>query len=192
MSDLSAVRQKVQEGADWRGTIRVSIQGEEHELTVRQLTDDEFWEVMSLISREEIQALRDELPADLLEEYQELQRAEDLDEEGQERIEEVREELNEEAPDITDVLSTETFHGIQRCAKKAVVPDEEDLRMAFAERAPEIESEYGVTVKTPEDVRPALQDEIETMIDNATNFTSFTIGMQALFQTVGDEGNLEP
>lgn len=190
MSDLHSVRQKVEEGADWRGTIRVEIGDEEHELTVRQLRDPEFQEVMSLIDREELQELQSELGGTDMEEYRELQQAEDLDEEEEERLEELREELQQSSGNIFDVLSTETFEGIRRCAKYAVEPDEEDLREAFVDRAAEIESEYGVKVKTPEDVRPAIQDDIEAMIDRATNLASFTIGIQALVETIGeDEGN---
>lgn len=190
MSDLSSVRQKVTEGADWRGSIRVTIGGDEHELTVRQLKDPEFFEVMSKIDRDELQELRDELPAEEMEEYRELQQKDTLEGDERERFEELEAMLEEESGDMFKVLSRETFEGIRQCAKYAVEPDDEDLRQAFTERAADIEREYGVKVKTPEDVEPALQDDIEGMIDDATNFTSFTIGLQALVQTVGeDEGN---
>lgn len=190
MSDLNQLRQKVEEGAEWRGSIRVTIGGEEMELTVRQLKDHEFFEVMSHIDRDELQQLRSEMPGDLMDEYQELQRKEELDDEEQERFEELEERLEDESVDLFEVLSEETFLGIQKCAKYAVEPDDEDRRQAFTERAPEIEREYGVKVSTPEDVEPALQDDIENLIENATNFTSFTIGIQALVESVGeDEGN---
>lgn len=194
MSDLNSVREKVAEGAAWRGTIRVEIGGEENELTVRQLRDPEFFEVMSLIDRDELQNLREDLPDGMMEEYRELQQAEDLDEEEHERLEELRAELEEhsDAGSLFESLSHDTFEGIRKCAKYAVEPDEEDLQHAFRERASEIEREYGIRVQTPEDVEPALQDDIEEMIDACTKFTSFTIGIQALVQTVGeDEGNLE-
>lgn len=190
MSDLSSVRQKVEEGANWRGTINVSIGGEEHELTVRQLKDSEFREVMSLIDRGELQEFQDGMPEDLLDEHRELQQKDNLDEEESERLTELENKLDEQSVDIFEVLSEDTFEGIQKCAKYAVEPDEEDLREAFMERAPEIEEEYGVKVQTPDDVRPALQDDIDDMIERSTNFTSFAIGIQALVQTVGeDEGN---
>jgi len=190
MSDLNTVRQKVDEGANWRGEIRVNIQGEEHELTIRQLKDPEFFEVMSMIDRDELQELRAELPDEEMEEYRDLQGREELDEDERERFEELESKLEEETSSMFEVLSQSTFEGIRKCAKYAVEPDEEDVRMAFAERAPQIESEYGIKVKQPEDVEPALQDDIEAMIDDATNFTSFAIGIQSLVQSIGeDEGN---
>lgn len=192
MSDLHTVNQKVAEGADWRGTIHVTIDDEEHELTVRQLRDPEFHEVMSLIDRDELQELRDGLPEETMTEYRDLQRKEELDDEERERFEELEAELQDSSINIFDVLSRETFEGIQRCAKYAIEPDEEDKRRAFTERAAEIEKEYGIKVQTPEDVEEALQDDIDAMIENATNFTSVTIGIQALVQSVGeDEGKLE-
>jgi hypothetical protein len=193
MSDLNYVKQKTKEGVEWRGTIRVTIGGEEKELTIRQLVDPEFEEVMRLIDRDELQQLREELPTDLMEEHRELQRKEEeLTDEEQERFTELEEKLEENTVDLFEILSEDTFKGIRLCGKYAVEPDEEDKREAFMERAAEIEREYDTRVETPEDVEPALQDDIEFMIENATNFTSFTIGVQALVETVGrDEGNSE-
>lgn len=190
MSDLSKVDAKLQEGADWRGTIRVNIEDEEYELTVRQLRDPEFREVMSKIDRNELQALREELPGDAMETMRELRQKDELDEDEEERLDEAQEKLNEAEVDIFEILSDSTFEGIRQCAKYAVEPDEEDIREAFMDRAHEIEREYGVKVQEPEDVMPALQDDIEDMIDKATNMASFTIGIQCLVETVGeDEGN---
>lgn len=191
MSDLYAVREKVEEGINWRGEIRVHVDGEERELTVRQLRDPEFFEVMKLIDREELQSLQGDMPEAEMEEYKELQREDELDEDQRERFEELEEELEAKTADVFDKVSEDTFNGIRRCAKYAVEPSEEDKREAFMDRAAQIESEYGIKVETPEDVEPAIQDDIEYVIDNATNFTSFTIGIQALVETVSEEGNSE-
>jgi hypothetical protein len=190
MSDLSKVDAKLQEGADWRGTIRVNLDDEEYELTVRQLRDPEFREVMSKIDRDELQELRERLPSDAMETMRELRQKDELTEEEEDRLEDAQGELNDAEVDIFEILSDETFAGIRQTAKYAVEPDEEDIREAFMERAHEIESEYGVKVSEPEDVMPALQDDIEAMVDKATNMASFTIGIQCLVETVGEsEGN---
>ena len=189
MSDLFETKQKAKEGIEWRGTIRVTIDGEEHELSVRQLRDPELTEVMDLIDREELQDLRGQLPEDDMEEYRELQDSDELDEEEEERLAELEETLEEESGNVFDVLSKQTLEGLRLAAKYAVEPDEEDMQEAFMNRAAEIEKEYGVKVQEPEDVKPALQDDIEYMIDNATGFMSFTIGIQCLVETAGDEGN---
>lgn len=192
MSDFSAVRQKLTEGSEWRGTIQVSIQGETHELTIRPLTEDEFWEVMGKVDKSEIGSLKEELPAEELEEFRELQGQDEISEDEEERLAELEQLLEDESPDPTDVLSLDTFKGIKLAAKKGVVPSEEDKRRAFAERAREIEEEYGVSVQTVEDVEEPLNREVERMIDRATTrtgFAAFTIGMQVLFESVGEEGN---
>lgn len=190
MSDLSKLDAKIQKGADWRGTVRVSLGDEEYELTIRQLKDPEFREVMSMIDRDELQELRDSLPSDAMETLKELRQKDELDEEEEDRLEEAQAEMEDAEVDIFEILSEDTFEGIRLCAKYAVEPDQEDIREAFMDRAHEIESEYGVKVTEPEDVMPALQDDIEAMIDNATNMASFTIGIQCLVETVGEnEGN---
>lgn len=192
MSDLHSVREKVSEGADWRGTISVEIDGEEYDLTVRQLRDPEFYEVMSMVDRSELQEMQEELPDDKMDEYQELQSMEERSEEEEERMEELQSELENSDADFFTVLSEDTFEGIRQAAKYAVVPDEEDLQEVFQNRARAVEQEYGVKVQTPEDVRPAVEDEIESMLDESTDFVSFVIGMKALLESVGeDEGNSE-
>lgn len=190
MSDLSKVESKLMEGAEWRGTIRVNLEDEEYNLTVRQLRDPEFKEVMSMVDREELQELREELPSDAMKTLRELRQKEELTEEEEADLEEAQEALNDSEVDLFEILSDETFEGIRLCAKYAVEPDEEDIREAFMDRAHEIERKYGIKVETPEDVMPALQDDIENMLDHATNMASFTIGIQCLVETVGeDEGN---
>lgn len=190
MSDLLQAKQKIQEGIEWRGTITAEINGEEHEFTIRQLRDSELREVLDLLDREELKELSSDLPEEEVEELRELQRKEeDLTDDEQDRLEELRETVEEEAGDVLDVLSEDTFEAIRNTAKYAIEPDEEDLEQAFKNRASAIEREYGYKVKTPEDVKPALQDEIDQMIDDATNFTSVNIGIQCLVETVGEEGN---
>lgn len=192
MSDFDRVREKLMRGADWRGTIQVTIDGEEHELTIKPLTEEDFWEIKGSINQDEIDELRENLPEEKLTEYRELQGQDELTDEESERLEELETFLKEEAPDPTEVLSIETFRAIKLAAKKAVVPSEEDKRAAFAERAAEIEEEHGVAVRQPEDVEEPLKKEAEEMIEMAsvrTGFAAFTIGMQALFESVGDEGN---
>lgn len=189
MSDLQTVGQKLTEGAEWRGTIRVGVDGDEHELTIRQMKDPEWKGVRGDIDRDELQSLQDEMPSEKVEELDELRDKDELSDEQAERFEELEEEVREESPDPLAVLSDETFNAIRQVAKYCVEPDEEDKREAFMDRADEIEREYNTKVQTPDDVEEALQDDIEAMIDNSTNMASFTIGMQCLVETVGDEGN---
>jgi hypothetical protein len=166
--------------------------GEKVELTVRQLRDPEFREVMSLIDRDELDEMRGDMDEETVEELQDLRTKDESTDEERERFEELRAEMEAQSSDLFDAVSESTFEGIRKCAKYAVVPDEEDKREAFVDRAAEIESEYGIKVQQPADVEEALQDDIEQMIDDATEFVSFAIGMQALLETVGkDEGNSE-
>lgn len=192
MSDLFEVRQKTVEGANWRGTVRLTLDGEEKELCVRQLRDKEFFRVMKRIDRDELRALREELPDDLMEEYRELQDQEDLSEDEEERLDEVEEELNERSTSLFDALSVETFEGIVDCAYYGVEPDQADLKQALFEYADDIEEAYGEEPKTDKDEvvhRFVKEHVLHDMLDQSTNFQSFIIGMQVLIETVGAEGN---
>lgn len=191
MSQLDSAVSKTLQGAEWRGTVTVPMGGESMELTVRQLVDDEFYEVSDKINWDELEEYSEAVPSDLREEYEEIgaEDDEDLTDEELEKREELEEQINEQTPRIFDVLSYETFQGLQLAAKYGVEPDEEDKKSALKTKGSEIEAEYGVQVRTPEDTEVYWHDQIEEMIDNSTNMSTFLIGMQVLTTTAGEEGN---
>jgi len=188
MSDLFEVRNKTESGADWRGEIDVVVDDEHHELTVRQLVDPEFWEVMSLVDTDELDELQSELPEDLMEEYDELQSKDNLSGEERERLEELQSEVESADINIFDTLSKDTFDGLVTAAKYGVEPDAEDVRYALANFTDDIDQLYGGT--SNEDAEEYVNDHIiGPMIDNSTDFTSFAIGIKVLGATLDDEGN---
>lgn len=192
MSDIHKLRQKVTQGKEWRGTIRVMLGEDEAELTVRQLKDEEFFEVMSMIDKEELESLRGDLPDDELERYYDLQDKEDeLTDEEQEEFAELEELLNQKSANLFQTLSKQTFDGIILCAKYSVEPDDSDLKSAMMddEWVHQKEEEGYGPIKTPEDCYEPLKDDIGHMLEDATDFTSFNIGLMTLIETVGDSKN---
>jgi len=191
MSDLDAATSKTLKGAEWRGTITVPINDESHELTIRQLVDDEFYEISDKLDWDELEAYEDAIPNEIQDEYQELTELDDeeLSDEQATRLNELEESIEDEMPRVFDVLSYSTFQGLQLAAKYGVEPDEADMANALKNKAHEIEAEYGVKVSTPEDTKVYFQEQIDSMIDNSTDFASFIIGMKVLVETAGGEGN---
>lgn len=189
MSDLFEVRQKVEEGANWRGSITVSIGGEQQELTVRQLRDTEFWEVMSLIDTDEIEDLQSDLPEEEMEEFRDLQSKDDLTDGESDRLAELQDELEDTTGEnIFEELSFDTFKGIKKCAKYGVEPDDADIQRALTDAVGEIRDTYGGG--SHEEARQYVQDTvIDPTIENSTNFTSFAIGVRVLGETLEGEGN---
>lgn len=188
MSDLFEVREKVEKGAKWRGTINVEIDGEVKELTVRQLRDPEFWEVMSMVDTDELENLQADLPEDVQEEMRELQHADDLDEDDEERLEELQSEIENSGINMFDAISEETFNGVKLCAKYGVEPDDSDIRDALTRFTDDINDKYGGT--SHDEARQYVNDQvIEPMIEQSTDFTSFAIGVRVLSETLEDEGN---
>lgn len=190
MSDLFETRQKVEEGAQWRGEITVAIDGDKQELCVRQLRDPEFWEVMSLVDTDELAELQDNLPEDKMEEFNELRDADDLSEADEKRLEELQKELEDSDVNMFEVVSTETFQGIRKAAKYGIEPDDKDKREALVEYGDKIKEQYGRA--TNEEAAEYINDHvIDPMIESSTDFTSFTIGIKVLTETIGDTGKLE-
>lgn len=191
MSGIHELAKKTKEGTDWRGTITVEEDGDEIELTVRNLTSPEIEDVFRLIDREELETLEDELPTEQMDERRELL---EMDEDErtdaeQERLDELTDELEGTTMKLFDILSKETFNGIRLAAKKGVVPSQEEMREAVKERAHEIEQETGRQVAVPEDTFDFLKDELQWSIENNSKFIGFQIGMKVLRETGETKGN---
>jgi hypothetical protein len=188
MSDLFEARAKTEQGAEWRGSINVSIDDEQHNLTVRQLRDPEQWEVMAKVDTDELEALQSELPEDKMEEYRELTEKDNLDDEEEQRLENLQAEVEDSDLNLFDALSFETYEGLKQAAKYGVEPDESDVRRALKQHTGDIEDAYGGTRN--EDAKQYLNDTvIEPMIERSTDFTSFAIGVKVLGETLGDTKN---
>jgi len=188
MSDLFAAREKVEKGAEWRGSINVEIDGEVHNLTVRQLFDPEQWEVMQDIDLDEIEALRDELPEDKMEELDELQEKDRLSDEEEARLEALQAEIEDSDIDIFGVLSFDTYNGLKKAGKYGVEPDESDIQYALTNHTNEIEEMYGGM--SHDDAEKYVNDHvIEPLIEKSTNFVSFAIGIEVIGETLGDTKN---
>lgn len=189
MSDLFKTREKVEKGTDWRGTITVEVDGDQQELSVRQLRDTEYWEVMALIDLDEIEEFQESLPEDVLEEYEELQDEDSLTDSEEERLSTLQEELEDSNSNMFDTISPDTFEGIRQCARYSVEPDDDDVREAMVEYGEQIKERYGDNYGDEEARKWIQSNVIDPMIDNSTDFTSFTIGVKALTETNPDEGN---
>lgn len=188
MSDLFEARAKTEQGAEWRGNINVSINGDQHDLTVRQLRDPEQWEVMAKVDTDELESLQSELPEEQMEEYRDLSEKDNLNDDEEERLEELQAEVEESDINLFDTLSFETYKGLKQAAKYGVEPDEEDVRTALTEHTDAIAENYGGT--SHDEAEQYVNDNvIEPMIENSTDFTSFAIGVKVLGETLGDTKN---
>lgn len=189
MSDLFEAREKTEKGASWRGSINVSIDGEQHDLTVRQLRDPEFWEVMSQVNTDELEELQADLPEEKMEEFRELQnKGDELTDDEADRLDELQREVEEEDINLFEVLSFETYRGLQTAAKYGVEPDEDDIQYAMTNHADEIESDYG-GLSRKNAVDYCNDHVIAPLIERSTDFTSFAMGVKCLGETLGDSGN---
>jgi len=189
MSDLYDVRQKTEEGKEWRGEITVPMDGESKTLTVRQLVDTELWEIRSYIDFDELKSLdeHDDLDEDKVEELRELTEQDELTDDEENRLAELEEELDGSF-DVFDAISMDTFRGIKLTAKYCVEPDQNDVVQALNNHAAEIENDHG---QADDDTAAEWVNTnvIHPMIEDSTNLNSFMIGMKALEETLESEGN---
>jgi hypothetical protein len=137
---------------------------------------------MHKVDMDEVRSLQNDIPEDVMDEYTDLDPDEDA-----ERIAELEEEIDDVS--LFDKLSLETFNGIQQAAKFGVEPDDNDVAYAQENEAKKLVEKYGSPV-TEANAREHIQESvIGPMIEDATNFESFAIGMEVITQTTSAEGN---
>jgi len=208
-SDYFESRKKLVQGNNWRGEITIEIDGDEYNWTVRQMEDDEYFDVISDIDRDAIQEFRDEVDEDKLEEYRELQDErkelrnkrdgddDNLTDDEQERLDEVDERVGElreelEDADILDRIDQETFEAIRRAGRYGVVPGEDDVDYVMGLTFDRQEELFGRKIQSRDEAETAIKDDMTQVLENATDFVSFEVGLQVLQKTMQpeeDEGN---
>jgi len=189
MSDLFPLREKTEKGKEWRGEIIVPDGGDTRTLTVRQLVDTEYWEVMTYINLDELKNLSesDDVDEDKLSELQSLANQDELSDSEAERMQQLESEIDANL-NIFDSVSMDTFKGIKKTAKYCVEPDQNDIVQAMNNHAATIEDEYGAA--TDENARKWVNDNvIDPMIEDSTDLLSFMVGMKALQATLETAGN---
>lgn len=189
MSDLFPLREKTEKGKEWRGEITIPDDGDSRTLTVRQLVDTEYWEVMTYIDLDELTSLgeSDDVDEDKLDELQTLANQSELSDADSERMQELESDIDANL-NIFDSVSMDTFKGIKKTAKYCIEPDQNDIVQAMNNHAAAIEDTYGAA--TNENAREWVNENvIEPMIEDSTDLLSFMIGMKALQATLETEGN---
>jgi len=199
--DYFRSREKLVKGNEWRGEITVTIDDEDYQWTVRQLEDDEYYDVIADIDRKGLRQFREEVDQDRLDRYRELrdkkndlEEDEELSDEEQEELEELRDEFEDMS--ILDRIDKRTFNAVRRAGRYGVVPSEEDVNYVMNELTKkEIGEMFGVTIEgalTPDDVYDILKEDMKERLKSSTDFVSFEVGLQVLNSTMEveeDEGN---
>lgn len=193
MSDALALRQKAIDGKNWRKTITVTVEGDEYELTIRQLTDSEYLPVYKHIKpvQEEISdALEgDDLGEEDLERLEELQEKDELSEDEKQELDYLEENVGGGISQVLALLSDEGHEAIKEAGKHAVMPDRGDIQGVMEMSPSEQKEEFGDTVRTPEEAKHVLEAELEKMLDESRNLLAFQVGIQAFFASNVTEGN---
>lgn len=196
MSDFLTVRQKLTEGLKWRKTIDVSINGEDYSLAIRQLKDEEFLEIYPRIDLEKIQEIvNEDETATKEEDFERLQELrnkeadEELDEDEEQEKAILEEKVEGEEQKLINALDVEAFKAIQEASVYAVVPDGDDIDEVLQMKSSTQKEMFGKTIRTPEQAKEVLTNDMEDLMKNATDLVSFEVGLQAFLETASEKGN---
>lgn len=198
-------RQKIQQGTDYTDTVDVPFGDpqtgdvETVELTHRLLNENEYWNVASSIDTDAIeQTDPDEEVVEAQRRVTELQQKDDdeLTEAEQRELEEKLALIQREQGTLFDVFGQETFETMMDVGKMTLVPSEADIDAAFQKDVSEQDERFGFVPSTRDQMREALELEMQEMVEEQPYPIKLIVGMKAwsesqsiLGETDLNEGN---
>lgn len=194
MSEWAELRNQIQQGADWRGTVNVPVGDETFEITYRLLTESERQSLLPRIDMKSLVEHREEGQSDAEEVVEDLQSADDLSEAEEEQLQEAQMDLARQRADLIDALGAETFEAIRDAGRIGIVPDEEDVSQVMEEPIAESRERFGPIDDVPDapetraEAREAVVAEMDHWLEQSPYPVKFTVGQEVFAATQG-EGN---
>lgn len=198
MSDLFAVDRQVKQGAEWRDYVDVTVNGEDYELCIRQLQDDEFSHVVDIIGQDTFKEKLDDLSENADESgltKEDLDRIEELQSmDADEMSESEKRELEQYASDAEALeeslamMDPAMVEGMHYAGRQAVVPDEDDIDAVLEMSFNDQEELLGDKARTPDQAEELAKERVYAIFEQSTGFTAYQIGFTAFLASLG-QGN---
>ncbi len=190
-------RQKIQKGREYRDTVDVPfgdpVTGEvvTIELTHRLLDEEEYWNVAQSIDTE---ALDDDDDGDgdgdgddgvdeevreAQERARELQQKDELSDAEERELEQCLQTVHEQQGALLDILGEETFDALLNVGQTTLTPSSNDIQNAFDLTPDEQEDRFGFVPSTKEQMRDALELEMEEEVTDQPYPIKLMVGMKA-------------
>ncbi len=182
------LRNKIQEGRNWRETVSLRIDDEKIEIKVRQLEDPEFWKVKEKINEDKMEEIGNNIDQEKVNKYDELSEKEELTDQEKQEFDKLETQIENEILSAINDFDMDTFEGIVDAGKYGVVIDQESIDEVGSMTPAEQKDMFGETFKNGEEIRKFLKDDLQHQIEHATNLVSFLLGMTVLDATTEDEG----
>ena len=190
MSWLEA-RQEITEGKDYRDTVEVPFGEKTIDLTHRLLTETELLEIESTIDREEMVDHMESEASDAEQRLQQLQQKDDLTTAEEQELQDLARQIQAEQAGIMNSMGMETFKAFMNAGKTALTPSEEDIEEHFDLSAEEQRQRFNFVPNTRDDMREAIELEMEEMVQEQPYPIKLIVGQKAYAESLSLLGDTE-
>lgn len=184
-------RQKIIDGREYTDTVDVPFGDEVLTLTHKLLTETELLEIESSIDREELTDHAESDLSDAEQRIQTLQQKAELTDEEERELKELAKQVQAERAGLMNSMGMETFNAFMDAGKKALTPAEEDIDDAFELDPSKQETRFNFTPTTREEMREALELEMQEMVVDQPYPIKLIVGQKAYGESMSLLGNVE-
>lgn len=178
---------KMEEGKQWTDTIPVPFGDDTIELTYSLLPERKFWDVQKSLDFDSIQEQMEGENAELAEaeeRLQELLAKDELTEAEEQELQEIGRKLNTNQADFISQLGDDAFNSLLNAGKEALTPSDIDIENGFDLSPTEQENRFGFVPKTREQMRDALELEMQEQVEGQPYPVKFIVGQAALAESM--------
>lgn len=192
MSEWLRVKKKTIDAKKYREYANIPLGEDEDdnavtaEVPYKMLAEEDMLDILPRIN---LDALGGDGDNEEVNRLQELQAKDDLTDEEEAELNELHDELESDQATVMQELGSESFMAILDAGRMAITPDEEDINMALDQGVTEQEERFGRSVRTREEAKEAIEEEMRSVVEGSPYLTKFTIGQAALKASQTAQGN---
>lgn len=178
MSWLEA-RQEITEGKQHRDTVEVPFGDKTIDLTHRLLTESELLDIETEIDREEMVDHIESDMSDAEQRLKQLQQKDELSSAEEQELRELAQQIQAEQAGLMDSLGEEAFEAFMEAGRTALTASEEDIDEHFDLPTDEQRRRFNFVPETREDMREAIELEMEEMVVDQPYPIKLIVGQKA-------------
>jgi len=183
-------RQKIHEGREWTDTVSVPFGDETIPLTYQLLPETTLWEIERAMDKGELENADVEM-GDTEQRIQELSTKDNLTAAEEEELRELGMEVQAKQADVLDSMGEDGFAAIMEAGKEALTPSSADIDAAFDTPSTEQERRFNFVPTTRDEMREALELEMQTEVEEQPYPIKFIVGQAAYAESMSLLGSTD-
>lgn len=175
---------KLQEGIDWRGSTTIEIDGDEIDVTYRQLYDREEAQYREKIDLQPFQKAQKNLDEEERDRLQDLANVDDPTDAEREELENLQSQAGLSDGEMSSITEGESADALIEVAKCGIMPTPDDVDYAWEKPESWKIENYGKAPKQKGEMRKLIKDSMENLLEKSTDRAAILLGLRVYIDTL--------